>query len=84
MFHSVWEICTSLGGHVGSVRTEMGKMKLDKLSTRSLPDAIEKVKTTVDAKSKAIFLGLPTTILVQIQMKNDGAFRGCREPFIVV
>ena len=62
----------------------MGKMKLDKLSTKSLPDAIEKVKTTVEAKSKAIFLELPTTILVQIQMKNDGAFRGCREPFIVV
>ena len=82
MFHSVWEICTSLGGHVGSVRTEIGKMKLDKLSTRSLPEAIEKLKTSVEAKSKAILL--PTTILVQIQMKNDGAFRRCREPFIVV
>ena len=66
MFHSVWEICTSLGGHVGSVRTEIGKMKLDKFSTKSLPDAIEKVKTTVEAKSKAIFLELRTTILVQI------------------
>ena len=66
MFHSVWEICTSLGGHVGSVRTEMGKMKLDKLSTRSLPEAIEMVKATVEAKSNAIFLYLNTTILVQI------------------
>ena len=66
MFHSVWEICTSLGGHVGSVRTEIGKMKLDKLSTRSLPEAIEKLKTSVEAKSKAIFLELPITILVQI------------------
>ena len=46
-------------------------MKLDKFSTRSLPDAIEKVKTTVEAKSKAIFLELRTTIFVQIQMKND-------------
>ena len=66
MFHSVWEICTSLGGHVGSVRTEIGKMKLDKLSTRSLPEAIEKLKTSVEAKSKAILLELRTTILVQI------------------
>ena len=59
-------------------------MKLDKLSTKSLPDAIEKVKTSVEAKSNAILLELRTTILVQIQMKNDGALRGGREPFIVV